>query len=124
MLPSGPPAPNPAELVGSDRMAEVYAELRTRFEHVIVDSPPVLVVTDATIIAGLLDGVVLVAESGKTNRAGLMRTRAILENAGARILGVVLNKLDVRREGYYGYGYGSYYYSRYGKYPYGHATAE
>jgi capsular exopolysaccharide synthesis family protein len=125
VLPAGPVPPNPAELVGSDRMAELCKELATRFEHVIIDSPPVLVVTDATILAGLVDGVVLIAESGRTNRAGLMRTRGILENAGARILGVVLNKLDFRREGYYGYGYGyGYYSSRYSKYPYGRAASE
>lgn len=52
-----------------------------------------------------------------------MRTRAILENSGARILGVVLNKLDMQREGYYGYGYGYYAYNRYGKYPYGRAAS-
>ena len=108
VLPSGPTPPNPAELIGSDRMAELLKKLSERFEHVIIDSPPVLVVTDGTILAGLVDGVVLVAESGRTHRAGLMRTRAILENAGARILGVVLNKLDMQREGYYGYGYGYY----------------
>ena len=124
VLPSGPVPPNPAELIGSEGMAELCTELAKRFEHVIIDSPPVLAVTDATIMAGLVDGVVLVAESGKTHRAGLMRTRAILENAGARILGVVLNKLDLRREGYYGYGYGYYHYSRYGKYPYGRAASE
>ena len=123
-LPAGPVPPNPAELVGSESMAELCRELATRFDHVIIDSPPVLVVTDATIMAGLADGVVLIAESGKTHRAGLMRTRAILENAGAHILGVVLNKLDFRREGYYGYGYGYYYYSRYGQYPYGRAASE
>ncbi len=100
-------------------MAEICAELGKQFDHIIIDSPPVLAVTDATIMAGLVDGVVLIAESGRTHRAGLMRTRAILENAGARILGVVLNKLDMRREGYYGYGYGYHYYSQYGKYPYG-----
>jgi capsular exopolysaccharide synthesis family protein len=124
VLPSGPVPPNPAELVGSERMAELCRELAARFEHVIIDSPPVLIVTDATVMAGLADGVVLIAESGKTHRAGLMRTRAILENAGAHILGVVLNKLDFRREGYYGYGYGYYYSSRYGKYPYGRAASE
>ncbi len=123
VVPSGPTPPNPAELVGSDRMAELLKELSERFEHVIIDSPPVLVVTDGTILAGLVDGVVLVAESGRTHRAGLMRTRAILENAGARILGVVLNKLDMQREGYYGYGYGYYSYNRYGKYPYGRSAA-
>jgi len=118
VLPAGPVPPNPAELVASDKMAELCRVLAERFEHVIIDSPPVLVVTDATVMAGLADGVMLIAESGKTHRAGLMRTRAILENAGAHILGVVLNKLDFRREGYYGYGYGYYYYSRYGKYAY------
>jgi capsular exopolysaccharide synthesis family protein len=123
VVPSGPAPPNPAELVGSDRMAELLKDLSERFEHVIIDSPPVLVVTDGTILAGLVDGVVLVAESGRTHRAGLMRTRAILENAGARILGVVLNKLDMQREGYYGYGYGYYAYNRYGKYPYGQASS-
>jgi Mrp family chromosome partitioning ATPase len=66
---------------------------------------------------------VLIAESGRTHRAGLMRTRAILENAGARILGVVLNKMDLRRDGY-GYGYGNYYYAQYGKYPYGRSGSE
>lgn len=65
VLPSGPMPPNPAELIGSDRMAELLKELSERFEHVIIDSPPVLVVTDGTILAGLVDGVVLVAESGK-----------------------------------------------------------
>ena len=123
ILPSGPVPPNPAELVGSDRMAEIFTELGQRFDHIVLDSPPVLAVTDATIMAGLVDGVVLIAESGRTHRAGLMRTRAILENAGGRILGVVLNKLDLRREGYYGYGYG-YYYSHYGRYPYGRYGAE
>ena len=125
VVPSGPTPPNPAELIGSDRMAELLQKLSERFEHIIIDSPPVLVVTDGTILAGMVDGVVLVAESGRTHRAGLMRTRAILENAGARILGVVLNKLDMQREGYYGYGYGYGYnhYSRYGKYPYGRSAA-
>ncbi|MGC2109040.1 MAG: polysaccharide biosynthesis tyrosine autokinase [Candidatus Korobacteraceae bacterium] len=122
VLPSGPVPSNPAELLSSDAMTTLCAELTSRFEHIVVDSPPVLAVTDATIMAGLVDGVVLVAESGRTHRAGLMRTRAILENAGGRILGVVLNKLDLRREGYYGYGY--YYYPRYGKYPYGRAASE
>ncbi len=122
ILPSGPVPPNPAELIGSDRMADLCTELAKNFEHIIIDSPPVLAVTDATIMAGLVDGVVLIAESGRTHRAGLMRTRAILDNAGARILGVVLNKLDLRHEGYYGYG--NYYYSRYGKYPYGRSDSE
>jgi Mrp family chromosome partitioning ATPase len=85
---------------------------------VIIDSPPILPVTDATILSSLTDGVVLVAESGVTPRGGLMRTGTILENAGARIVGVVLNKFDPRQQGSYGNYY--YHYSRhYQKYPYG-----
>lgn len=111
VLPSGPVPPNPAELIGSDTMATLFQELSSRFEHVIIDSPPVLLVTDATILSSLADRVVLVTESGVTPRGGLMRASSILENAGAQILGVVLNKFDPRQQGYYGnYGYG--YYSR------------
>lgn len=108
-LTSGEVPPNPAELLSSDRMLEVLAELRTRFEHIIIDSPPVLAVTDATVLSRVADGVVLVAESGATPRAGLARTTQILENAGAKILGVAMNKIDVRRDGYYGNYYGKYY---------------
>ncbi len=119
VLPSGPVPPNPAELLASDTMAELWKELSARFEHIIIDSPPVLAVTDATILSSLADGVVLVAESGRTPRGALVRTRRILDNAGAKILGIALNKLDLRSQGYYG-NYGYYRYSGYyGKYPYG-----
>jgi capsular exopolysaccharide synthesis family protein len=117
ILPSGPTPPNPAELLTSDTMAKLFKALAARFEHVVIDSPPVMAVTDATIISNLADGVVLVAESGTTARGGLLRTRIVLENAGARILGVVLNKFDWRQEGFY-YGYYRYY-QYYQKYPYG-----
>ena len=119
ILPCGPVPPNPAELLGSDSMAELWKELRRRYEHIIVDSPPVLLVTDATILSNLADGVILVAESGKTPRAALLRTRRILDDAGARILGVALNKLDQRHGGYYDYGYYRYGYHHYGEYGYG-----
>ncbi|MGE5204076.1 MAG: GumC family protein, partial [Chlamydiota bacterium] len=119
VLPCGPVPPNPAELLGSDSMAELWRELSGRYEHIIIDSPPVLLVTDATILSSLADGVILVAESGKTPRAALLRTRRILDDAGARILGVALNKLDQRRGGYYDYGYYRYGYHHYGEYGYG-----
>jgi succinoglycan biosynthesis transport protein ExoP len=116
VLNAGPTPPNPAELLASDTMAKLIRQLAERFEHVIIDSPPVLAVTDATILSNLVDGVVLVAESGRTAQVALLRTRSILENAGARILGVVLNKLDLRQLGYYGY-YSYYYYQYYSRYP-------
>jgi Mrp family chromosome partitioning ATPase len=105
-------------------MAKLCRALASRFEHVIIDSPPVLAVTDATILSNVVDGVLLVAESGRTPRAGLLRTRSILENAGAQIIGVALNKLDLRQQGYYGsYGYYYYYSHYYRKAPYGTAEA-
>lgn len=122
VLPCGPVPPNPAELLGSDRMAELWRELSCRYEHIVIDSPPVLLVTDATILSSLADGVILVAESGKTPRAALLRTRRILDDAGARILGVVLNKLNQRHGGYYDYGYYRYGYHHYGEYGYGYGN--
>ncbi|PYV10932.1 MAG: hypothetical protein DMG23_05875 [Acidobacteria bacterium] len=112
VLPGGPRPPNPADLLSSVSMKEVLAELRGRFDHVVIDSPPVLLVTDATILTPLVDGIMLVVESGMTVRGAIQRTHKILENAGGKVLGVVLNKLDARRNGYYG----SYYPSAYGKY--------
>jgi len=123
VLPCGPVPPNPAELLGSDRMAELWKELSCRYEHIVIDSPPVLLVTDATILSSLADGVILVAESGKTPRAALLRTRRILDDAGARILGVVLNKLNQRHGGYYDYGYYRYGYHHYGEYGYGYGNS-
>lgn len=122
VLPCGPVPPNPAELLGSDSMAELWKQLSSRYEHIIIDSPPVLLVTDATILSNLADGVILVAESGKTPRAALLRTRRILDDAGARILGVALNKLDQRHGGYYDYGYYRYGYRHYGEYSYGYGV--
>jgi Mrp family chromosome partitioning ATPase len=102
-------------------MAKVLQDLRQRFEHVVVDSPPLLLVTDATVLATLLDGVVMVVESGATPRGAVLRAYKILESAGGRVLGTVLNKLDLSHDGYYGTYYRSSHYSYYyrtGKYSY------
>lgn len=108
VLPAGPEAPNPADLLSSPSMQEVLQQLRGRFTHVVLDSAPLLLVTDATILSGMVDGTVLVVESSVMARRGLARAHKILESAGGRILGGVLNKWDARSEGYYAY-YGSYY---------------
>jgi capsular exopolysaccharide synthesis family protein len=115
VLPSGPQAPNPADLLSSPAMQKLLQELRGRFEHVVLDSAPLLLVTDATILSGLVDGVVLVVESGVMARRGLLRAQKILQSAGGKILGAVLNKWDARSEGYYAY-YGSYYRGYYRSY--------
>jgi succinoglycan biosynthesis transport protein ExoP len=114
-LSAGPESPDPSDLLASQAMQELLATLRGRFDHIVVDTPPVLMVTDATVLSSIVDGVILVAESGATARAGLIRAHRVLEGAGANILGCVLNKLDLKYDGHYG----SYYcdYVRY----YGHA---
>jgi succinoglycan biosynthesis transport protein ExoP len=116
VLPSGPTPPNPAELLSSPTMEEVLRGLRLHFDHLVVDSPPSLLVTDATLLSTLVDGVILVVESDTTVRGALVRAQRVLETAGGKILGAVLNKVDLRRDGYYYYGshYGRYYHSYYG----------
>jgi capsular exopolysaccharide synthesis family protein len=108
-LPAGPIPPNPAQLLSSSAMQSMLRELRKRFKFVVIDSPPVLPVTDAMILSTLVDGVVFVVESGATVRGAVTRARKILQNVGANLLGIVLNKVDVRHDGYYG-EYGHYYY--------------
>jgi len=114
LLPPGPIPPNPAELLSSPAMEVLVGNLRQRFEHIIFDSPPLLLVTDGILLSALADGVVLVVESGATSRGALNRARRILDRAGANTLGAVLNKLDDRADGYYSsrYRYYNYYYSR------------
>jgi Mrp family chromosome partitioning ATPase len=83
------------------------------FTQIIIDSPPVLAVTDGVVLSALVDGVILVVASGVTARGALARTHRILENARARVLGIVLNKVDVRFDTYYGSYYGPYSQSYY-----------
>src|SRR6266481_2304247 len=116
VIPSGPSPPNPAELVSSQPMIKMLETLRGRFQHIIIDSPPLLVVTDATILSTMVEGVVLVVESGVTPRKLILRARKVLDSANARLLGVVLNKVRMHHDGYYSY-YGHYrgYYGESGK---------
>ena len=113
VLPAGPAPPNPAELLSSPAMGKLVRDLRQRFDHIVLDSPPLLLLTDGVILAAMADGVVLVVESGVTSRSALCRTRRILDRAGAKMLGASLNKLDHRLDGYYSsrYHYYGYYYS-------------
>jgi capsular exopolysaccharide synthesis family protein len=111
LLPSGAVPSNPAELLCSPKMEELIKRLRQDFDHIVLDSPPVLPITDATIISSLVDGVVMVVESEKTSRAALSRACGIIEHAGGRMLGTVLNKVDANRDGYYGYRYYHGYYT-------------
>ena len=109
IIPSGPMPPNPAELVSSPLMAALLEELSGRFKYIIVDSPPLLAVTDATIVSTLVDGCVLIVESGVTPKKMILRASKMLSSANARLLGVVLNKVRVHHDGYYDYYYRGYY---------------
>lgn len=106
-IPAGAVQPNPVPLLASQGMRDLLKRVAARVAFVIIDSPPVLAVTDAAILASLVDGVLLVTASGTTSRVGLTRTRRILEASGARILGIAVNKLDTRHPGY-GYSYSKY----------------
>jgi capsular exopolysaccharide synthesis family protein len=117
LLPCGPIPPNPAELLCSNKMEVLLKRVRKDFDHVILDSPPVLPITDATILSSKADGVIMIVECERTTRAALSRACRIIDHAGGRIIGTVLNKVDARRDGYYGYrnyhGYYSYSYKSY-----------
>jgi succinoglycan biosynthesis transport protein ExoP len=113
VITSGPIPPNPAEMLGSNEMRSLLEFLRSNYKHVVIDSPPAISFTDATILATLVDGVVIVAMVGKSSIHLLRRFKARLNNIGVRIYGVVLNGLRKNSldygYGYYGYNY-SYYY--------------
>jgi polysaccharide biosynthesis transport protein len=114
LLPCGPVPPNPAELISSDKMKNMLAELCERYDHILIDSPPLINVTDPVILSTMVDGVILVVHGGKSTRDVVRRARQELSAVGAKIFGVVLNNVDLRREGYDDYYYYRYY-SGYGQ---------
>ncbi|EIT83969.1 capsular polysaccharide biosynthesis [Fictibacillus macauensis ZFHKF-1] len=106
VLTSGSTPPNPSELLNSKAMETLISEVAEQFDYVLFDSPPLLYVTDAQVLANRCSGVVLVATSGQTEREEARKAKELLENASAVILGVVLNGKEVKRdELYYSYGY-------------------
>jgi len=105
---SGPVPPDPTALLHTERFRQILEELEQRYDVVILDSPPVLPVTDAMIIANHADGVVLVVKSDKTTKEALATAWQELRQVNARILGSVLNDHDVARRGYGHYTYGRY----------------
>jgi tyrosine-protein kinase len=110
ILPAGTTPPNPAELLGSKRAADLLEVLTGLADMVIVDTPPVLPVTDAAVLAPHVDGVVLVTAAGETHRGALTRAATTLGATRTRLLGIILNKTDLDNSGsYYGHYYGKYY---------------
>jgi capsular exopolysaccharide synthesis family protein len=110
ILPAGTPPPNPAELLASQNMKEVLDELRGQYDHIVVDTPPTLSVTDAVVLSPRADAIVLVIRSGQTTKQSLRRARDILTQVNARVSGVLLNAVDLSSPDYY------YYYEYKGKY--------
>jgi non-specific protein-tyrosine kinase len=104
VLTSGPVPPNPAEILGSQRMNEVLAMLRDTAEYVLIDTPPIIAVTDAAVLAPRVDGVLLVINAGKTRRDLAVKARDMLQQVNARLLGVVLNNATLDKSAYVYYG--------------------
>jgi capsular exopolysaccharide synthesis family protein len=111
LLTSGPVPPNPAELLGSDEMRRLLTILGDRFTHIILDSPPAISFTDASILSTMVDGVVLVVHGGRSSRAVVRRAKQQLLDVGAHIFGIVLNNVKLESQDYYYSGYYSRYYT-------------
>jgi capsular exopolysaccharide synthesis family protein len=111
VLPAGPVALHPSEMLASARMRDLVRGLEPQFDHIIIDTPPVLSVTDAALLSALADSTLIVVRAGTTSRAALRRVHDVLSHVDARIMGVILNAADLNEPDMYYYGsrYGSYY---------------
>jgi len=110
VLPAGTPPPNPAELLASSNMRDLLNQLREQYDHIVIDTPPSLSVTDAVVLSPRADAVVLVIRSGQTTKQSLRRSRDTLLQVNAKLVGVLLNAVDLSSPDYY------YYYEYRGKY--------
>lgn len=100
ILPSGAIPPNPSELLNSDRMSSVLEELEQSFDFIIFDMPPVLSVTDAQIIAGKVDGTIFIIPKGEATEEDIFKSKELLTIVNAKILGVIINKVEKKRKDY------------------------
>jgi capsular exopolysaccharide synthesis family protein len=115
LLTSGPIPPNPAELISSEQMRRLLATVSSVFSHVVIDSPPINSFTDGVLLSTMVDGVLLVVHSSKTSRNVVRRSRQLLHEVGAKIFGVVLNRVDSHSDDYYYYKHHYYGYQYSGK---------
>ncbi len=113
VITGGTLAPNPSELLGSNSMRELLTRLRGRYDRIILDSPPHMLFSDSLVMARLADGVILVVKAGETNREIIRKASQALKAVNPRILGTVLNNVDIAKQS------SSYYYSPYYSYYYG-----
>ncbi|MCU7557537.1 CpsD/CapB family tyrosine-protein kinase [Macrococcus capreoli] len=106
IITSGPIPPNPSELLGSNNMEQIIKELLVNYDVIIIDTPPVLAVTDAAILSQITDGTILVTNVANNNRNHLIKTKDILVKANANILGIILNNVkNSDKDDYYYYNY-------------------
>ncbi len=110
---------NPSELLSSKKMQRLLTLLGEKYDRIIMDSPPVLAVTDSIVLSRLVEGIILVVGAGGSSRNGVARAVELLKEVNAQIVGAVLNNLNVEKERYY---YSRYYYYDYGKYGYGYGN--
>ncbi|WP_147566374.1 CpsD/CapB family tyrosine-protein kinase [Clostridium tyrobutyricum] len=108
LLTSGTKPPNPSGLLASRRMKTFIEDLKEKYRYIIIDTPPVIAVTDAQIVSTYVDGCILVIASSQADRDAAQKAKRLLEKVNANILGTVLNKVETKGKGYYGYYY-SYY---------------
>lgn len=106
ILTTGQLPPNPAEVVASNRLKKFIEEMKNHFDYILIDSPPLIAVTDSQILSSFCDGTLLVVSSGEAERETVKRAKDLLNKVNANIIGVVLNKLDLKSRK----GYGYYYY--------------
>lgn len=105
LLTAGTKPPNPSELLASSKMQNFIKELKSSYEYIILDTPPVIAVTDSQILSRYADGSILVIASAQAERTAALKAKELLKNVNANILGVVLNKVEVNEKSYYGYYY-------------------
>ncbi|WP_432662612.1 CpsD/CapB family tyrosine-protein kinase [Wukongibacter baidiensis] len=103
IITSGPKPPNPSEILASKAMKELIEQTRESYDKVLLDSPPIGMVTDPAVLSAIADGTILVIDSGKTHIENAQKAKNLLEKVNANILGVVLNKIPVSTKNYYNY---------------------
>jgi capsular exopolysaccharide synthesis family protein len=117
-IPSGPIPPNPADLLDTERFGQLQAELEAHgYDHVLYDSPPVLAVADPAIMVARMNAVLVVVQAGVTGKDALRHAVHKLAQVKAKVLGCVLNQVDLSQQGYYGYTYKRYYGEESGRLP-------
>lgn len=116
MIFAGPTSPNPSELLGGELFRNMIETCRDFYDIIIIDTPPIGSVIDAAIVSRYCDGVAVVMSAGKIHAPYARRAKEQLEKANAKVLGVVLNNVNLTGKGYYGKYYGKYYANYYGSY--------